>query len=162
MKGSKKIQDFIKEKEGLKLKPYLCSAKVPTIGYGTTVYPSGVRVTMKDPAISLEDANRYFLNDLAVFERQLVILLGNKLERFTQNQFDALLSFGYNLGMDIDVDSTPEGLGDSTLLKKALKDPNDISIRQEFLKWNKANGKVIKGLTIRRTQEADIYEKGIY
>ena len=74
-----------------------------------------------------------------------------------QNQFNALVSFAYNVGSDIDTDTIAEGLGDSTLLKKVNKNPDDPSIRNEFLKWNKAGGKIITGLTRRRNEEASIY-----
>lgn len=159
MKADINGQNFIKNFEGLKLNPYKCSAGVPTIGYGTTVYPNGVKVTMKDNPITKEQANEYFLHDLSKFEKDLCFLLGKKLEEINQNKFNALLSFGYNLGMDIDVDSIPEGLGDSTLLKKVLANPNDPTIRGQFLLWNKANGKVVNGLTIRRAAEAELYFK---
>ena len=75
----------------------------------------------------------------------------------TQNQFNALVSFAYNVGSDIDADDIPEGLGDSTLLKKVNKNPNDLSIMAEFLKWNKSNGKVSNGLVKRRKLEAKLY-----
>jgi lysozyme len=66
-----------------------------------------------------------------------------------QNQFNALVSLAYNIG--------PANFQKSTLLKKVNFNHNDPSIRAEFLKWNKAGGQVLKGLTIRRTAEADLY-----
>ncbi len=66
-----------------------------------------------------------------------------------QNQFDALVSFAYNLG--------PANLKNSTLLKKVNANPNDPTIKDEFLKWNKAAGKPLKGLTKRRESEANLY-----
>jgi lysozyme len=59
------------------------------------------------------------------------------------------VSFCYNLG--------PANLKSSTLLKKANVNPNDPTIAQEFLKWNKAGGKALKGLTKRRQAESDLY-----
>ena len=151
--GIKLIEFF----EGLRLKPYLCSAKVPTIGIGTTVYPNGKKVSLKDAPITKEQAYEYLKHDISKFEKDLNFLLGKSV--VNQNQFDALLSFGYNVGMDIDADTKAEGLGDSTLLKKVKINPNDQTIRQEFLKWNKAGGVVVNGLTIRRNKEADLYFK---
>ena len=151
--GLKLIEFF----EGLRLKPYLCSAKVPTIGIGTTIYPNGKKVTMKDAPITKEQAYEYLRHDVSKFEKDLNTLLGKTI--VNQNQFDALLSFGYNVGMDIDSDTKAEGLGDSTLLKKVKKNPNDQTIKAEFLKWNKAGGVVVNGLTIRRNKEADLYFK---
>jgi lysozyme len=68
-----------------------------------------------------------------------------------QNQFDALVSFAYNLG--------PGNLKSSTLLKKVNANPEDESIRLEFMKWVKAGGKTLKGLVRRREAEANLYFK---
>lgn len=149
--GKKLIKDF----EGLRLKPYLCSAGVPTIGYGTTRYPNGFKVTMKDKEITKQQANLYFDNDIIAFEKDLNSLI--KGITLTQNQYNALLSFGYNLGMDIDIDMIAEGLGDSTLLKLIKRNPLDGNIAKEFLKWNKAKGQVNRGLTNRRIKESALY-----
>ena len=64
-------------------------------------------------------------------------------------QFDALVSFAYNVGT--------ANFAKSTLLKKVNANPNDASIRAEFGKWNKSNGRVLKGLVTRRKEEADLY-----
>lgn len=155
MKASYQIKEFIKSKEGFFTKPYLCSAGVPTIGWGSTLYPNGSRVTLTDKEITKETAQKIFDWHLSLFEKDVnSLLVGINV---TQNQFDALLSFAYNVGTDIDQDNIPEGLGDSTLLKKVKLNPNDKSIEKEFLKWNKSNGLVLKGLTLRRKQESNIY-----
>jgi len=142
--------------EGLKLKPYLCSAGVPTIGYGNTFYPNGRKVTLKDPAITKEYAFEIFKFVADLFAKDVKSLIKSTV---TQNQFNALVSFAYNVGSDIDQDNIAEGLGDSTLLKKVNANPNDITIINEFLKWNKANGVVIPGLVTRRKKEASVYFK---
>lgn len=149
------IKEFIKSKEGFSTKPYLCSAGVPTIGFGSTLYPNGVRVTLADKEITKERAEEIFDWHLSLFEKDVNFLLAGV--NVNQNQFDALLSFAYNVGSDIDQDNIPEGLGDSTLLKKVRNNPEDVSIEQEFLKWNKAKGVPVRGLTLRRQQEANIY-----
>jgi lysozyme len=148
--GYQLIQEF----EGLRLKPYLCSAGVPTIGYGNTVYPNGRKVTLKDAPITKEFAEQMFHSTANLFAKDVSSLIKSKVN---QNQFNALVDFAYNLGTDIDADDIPEGLGDSTLLKKVNRDPNDKTITNEFLKWNKANGIVNKGLTNRRKKESQIY-----
>lgn len=148
--GYKLIADF----EGLRLKPYLCSAKVPTIGYGNTFYPNGKKVTMRDKPITKEYAFEIFKFVADLFAKDVASLIKSKV---TQNQFNALVSFAYNVGTDIDHDDIPEGLGDSTLLRKVNANPNDTSIRAEFMKWNKANRIVLKGLTSRRKKESDLY-----
>ncbi len=155
MKASNDIKLFIKSKEGLRLKPYRCSAGVPTIGYGATFYENGAKVTMKDAPITKERADELFDFHLSFFERDLNKLISKR--KLSQNQFDSLLSFAFNVGTDIDQDNIPEGLGDSTLLKKVLLNPADPSIQNEFLKWDKAAGLKIPGLSLRRIQESKIY-----
>lgn len=146
--------DLIHSFEGLSLTPYICPAGVPTIGWGNTYYPNGKKVTMKDKAITREQADEIFAFVLSLFEKDVNSLIKTKL---TQNQFSALVSFAYNVGTDIDADDIPEGLGDSTLLKKVNANPNDPTIRTEFAKWNKSNGKPLAGLIRRRKMEADLY-----
>jgi len=112
---------------------------------------------MKDKEITSMFADVCFDNDLLRFEKELNLLVGKTI--LTQNNINALLSLGYNVGMDIDVDDIPEGLGDSTLLKLVKANSNSEAIYNQFLRWNKANGKVISGLTRRRKAEADLYFK---
>lgn len=94
------------------------------------------------------------LRDIAKFEAGVNALLGDAPT--TQNQFDALVSFAYNVGLDIDEDTIAEGLGDSTLLKHHLAGRYDKCAAQ-FALWNKAKGKVLPGLTRRRKAEAALY-----
>ena len=143
---SKKGVDLIKSFEGLRLKPYLCSAKVPTIGYGNTFYENGSKVTLKDEAITEARATELLEWSLNKFEQYVDSYC---IDTINQNQFDALVSFCYNLG--------PANLKSSTLLKKVNKDPNDPTIRAEFMKWNKAGGRALAGLTRRREAEANLY-----
>lgn len=146
MKLDEKGYQLIAEFEGLRLSPYLCSAGVPTIGYGSTFYPSGKKVTMQDKPITQATALwmlKETANKFAVEVDKLVI------PTLKQNQFNALVSFAFNLGTS--------ALGKSTLLKKVNANPNDPTIRNEFAKWNKAGGRVLDGLTKRRTKEANLY-----
>lgn len=92
--------------------------------------------------------------DIARFEAAVNFLIGDAPT--TQGQFDALVSFAYNVGEDIDDDNIAEGLGDSTLLKKHLRG-DYAGAKAEFAKWNKSNGKVLRGLTRRRAAEAALY-----
>lgn len=154
MKLNEEGYQMIMNFEGLSLKPYLCSAGVPTIGYGNTYYPNGKKVTMRDKPITKEYAIEIFKFIADLFAKDVNNLLKTTV---TQNQFNALVSFAYNVGSDIDADDIPEGLGDSTLLKKVNKNPNDLSIMAEFLKWVRSNGKVSNGLVKRRKLEAKLY-----
>lgn len=145
-KISKKGLDLIKKFEGLKLKPYLCSAGVPTIGYGNTLYENGKKVSLKDTIITEQRATELLSNSLQNLEQHVDSFCRDDIN---QNQFDALVSFAFNLG--------PYNLKSSTLLKKVNKNPNDPTIRNEFMRWTKAGGKVLKGLVERRQCEADLY-----
>ena len=145
-KASQKGLDLIKRFEGLKLKPYLCPASIWTIGYGNTYYPSGAKVKGTDPAITKEKAEELLKFLLTSYEKGVDSFCRDDIN---QNQFDALTSFAYNVGVG--------NLQKSTLIKKVNKNPNDPSIRAEFMKWNKGGGKVLLGLTRRRQAEADLY-----
>jgi len=153
MKTSKAGKDLIKRSESLSLTPYLCPAKIPTIGYGTTIYPNGKKVKMTDPVITIEQAEEFFNYNLSEFEAGVEKLVKVPI---TQGQFDALVSFAYNVGLDIDEDTKAEGLGDSTLLR--LFNAGDIAgAANQFLLWNKANGIVLPGLVRRRKAEQALF-----
>ena len=148
MKLNENGYNLICEFEGLKLKPYLCSAKIPTIGYGNTYYPNGKRVTLLDDAITKEYAFEMFKTIADKFAKRVDDMVKTEL---TQNQFNALVSFAYNVGTG--------AFATSTLLKKVNVNPNDATIKNEFLKWVRANKKVIQGLVNRRNKEVLIYFK---
>jgi lysozyme len=137
---------LICEFEGLRLKPYLCSAKVPTIGYGNTYYPNGKRVTLLDEPITKEYAFEIFKVIADKFAKRVSEMVKKPL---TQNQFNALVSFAYNVGTG--------AFSTSTLLKKVNANPNDLTIRNEFARWIRANGKIVNGLVNRRKKESDVY-----
>ena len=146
MKPSKNAIDLIKKWEGLYLESYLCPAKVPTIGYGTIRYPDGSKVKMGEK-ISMKRAEELLIHEVEKIAAQIPVLNVN------QNQYDALVSFVYNLGIG--------NFLRSTLYRKCQVNPYDLTIRDEFLKWTKArvNGelKTLKGLVRRRTDEYNLY-----
>ena len=131
---------LIKKEEGLRLRSYQDVVGVWTIGYGTT---HGIK---KDMVISEATAEAYLRRDLHQFEVEVERLVTADV---SQNQFDALMSFTYNLGAG--------ALGKSGLLKKVNADPHDATIADEFVKWCKAGGKVNSGLLARRKTEAKLY-----
>ena len=137
---------LITKHEGLKLKPYLCPAKIPTIGYGNTYYADGKRVTLLDKDITKQQAFDMFKEIANRFAKRVDALVTSNIN---QNQFNSLVSFAYNVGTG--------NFSSSTLLKKVNRNPDDLTIKDEFLKWNKAGGKVLNGLTNRRNEEANIY-----
>lgn len=146
MRASDKAKDLIKSYEALKLKAYKCPAGVWTIGYGHT---AGVKQGME---ISRQRAEDLFVNDLyTISEYPISDIFYKAKVTLKQNQFDALCSLVFNIGAT--------NFRKSTLLKKALVDPNDKSIYNEFKKWNKSGKKELEGLTRRRIREANLYFK---
>ena len=137
--------DLMHDFEGCRLEAYLCPASVPTIGYGSTYYEDGRPVKLGD-AITQERADQLFEAIAEDFAKRVRSLLKVGLN---ENQFSALVSFTYNVGV--------ANLKKSTLLKKVNINPLDPTITDEFLKWNKAGGKVLAGLTRRREEEAKLY-----
>jgi lysozyme len=146
MRINQKGINLIKSFEGFSARPYICPAGVPTIGYGTTYYPNGKKVTIKDKPISDIEGETLLKANLATYEDAVDSFTTNAVN---SNQFSALVSFAYNLGN--------AALKSSTLLKKVNLNPNDPGIRNEFMKWIYARGKLLKGLEKRRNEEADLY-----
>lgn len=145
MKITDKGINLIKKYEGCKLKAYSCPAHIPTIGWGNTAYKNGAKVKLGDE-ITQEQADELLMHTLNYFADGIKKLVSKEL---TDNQFNALLSFAYNLGIG--------NLRISTLVRKINANPSDASIKDEFARWNKAGGKVLAGLTKRRTEEAKLY-----
>lgn len=149
LKLSQKGLELIKHFEGLRLTAYLDAVGVPTIGYGHTKTVKKADVLAKK-RISEQEAERLLKSDVTQFERgvnRLTIELGIPI---TQCQFDALVSFAFNVGLG--------NLSKSTLLKKLyVMSQNDQSsiyaVGDEFLRWNRAGGKVLPGLVRRRGEE---------
>ncbi|MCM1502036.1 MAG: lysozyme [Bacteroidales bacterium] len=139
MTPSQKAIDLIKEFEGVRLKAYRCPAGVLTIGYGHT---SGVKPGM---VISEAQAEEFLREDL----QEAVSYINSLRLALTQNMFDALVSFTFNVGIG--------NLSRSTLLTKVKADPYDNTILDEFIRWVYAKGKVLPGLQRRRLAEAKLY-----
>jgi len=146
MKLSDKGYDLIKKFEGYSDRPYKCPAGISTIGYGNTYYPNGTKVKITDKQITREYANEILAHIADEFAEDVLKLVKSKI---TVNQLNALTSFAYNVGV--------ANLAKSTLLKLVNINPNDGNIAKEFLKWNKASGKVLNGLTNRRIAESALY-----
>ncbi|PAN73867.1 lysozyme [Enterobacter cloacae] len=144
MQTSEKGVALIKEFEGCKLTAYQDSVGVWTIGYGWTQPVDGkpIRAGM---TIKQETAERLLKTGLVSYESDVSRLVKVSL---TQGQFDALVSFTYNLGA--------RSLSTSTLLRK-LNAGDYAGAADEFLRWNKAGGKVLNGLTRRREAERALF-----
>ncbi|EOG1837700.1 lysozyme [Enterobacter hormaechei] len=144
MQTSDKGIALIKQFEGCKLTAYQDSVGAWTIGYGWTKPVDGkpIRAGM---TIKQETAERLLKTGLVSYESDVSRLVKVGL---TQGQFDALVSFTYNLGA--------RSLSTSTLLRK-LNAGDYAGAADEFLRWNKAGGKVLNGLTRRREAERALF-----
>lgn len=139
MNISKKGIDLIKRFEGCRLKAYRCPAGVWTIGYGHT---NNVR---PDDIITQDDAEELLKRDLKVHEDNVKRVVKIAL---TQNQFDALVSFEYNVGYG--------AFANSTLLK-LLNAGNYNAASKQFERWVYAGDRVLEGLVKRRKAERELF-----
>lgn len=140
MKTSQNGIELIKRFEGCRLETYICPAGVFTIGYGHTGadVKSGLKITQ-------EEAETLLKNDLKAFEKGVQRIIKKEL---TQNQFDALVSFAYNLGL--------ENLKKSTLAK-LINQGKIKEASSQFERWVYANGVKLNGLIRRRKAEKELF-----
>lgn len=143
MRTSKKGIDLIKQFEGCRLTAYKCPSGVYTIGYGHT---KGVT---KGQKISQERANSLLGQDIKEYENAVNRLISAPLN---QNQFDALVSFCFNCGV---------GAFKTSTLRKKLNAKDYQGAANEFPRWNKGGGKVLKGLVKRRAAEQKLFNTPI-
>jgi lysozyme len=139
MKTSQRGIDLIKSFEGCELRAYRDAVGVLTIGYGHTV---GVK---EGDVITQAQADNMLADDLVIYEQGVHSLVRRTL---TQGQFDALVSFAFNVGIG--------ALGKSTLLRM-LNSGDYASAAQQFARWNKAGGRELRGLTRRREAERRLF-----
>lgn len=145
MKTSANGIAHIKEFEGFRGKRYLCPAGKWTIGYGHVIVDSE-RVTLWDADLTEEQATKLLMKDLVRFEDAVSAMVAVLL---TQGQFDALVSFAYNLG--------EAKLRSSTLLK--LLNAGDYDgARKQINRWVYSNGKKLEGLIRRRARETEMFQ----
>jgi len=164
MKVNKKGIELLHHFEACKLKAYECPAsqrlpkekKFYTIGWGNTFYEDGSPVREGD-VITQARADKLFEIILSGFENMASKAIVSKVN---SNQFSAFVSALYNIGHG---GKTKSGLikltngNPSTLLRKINENPSDPTIREQFMRWNKANGGIMAGLIRRRKAEADLY-----
>jgi len=122
--------------------------KVWTIGYGNTYYTDGSKVKQGDK-LTLEEADKLFKTIVGEFSDDVLKIVKQPLNN---NQYNALVMWAYNVG---------PAFKTSTLIKKLNVNPNDPSIKDEFLKWNKSKGVFVQGLYNRRKKEAELYFKPV-
>jgi lysozyme len=143
MELSDKGAEDLKGSEGFRSQPYPDGEGVPTIGFGSTFYENGTRVTLKDAPITKERALQIFKVTLKQYTSAVD---KNVTVPLTQNEFDALVEFTYNVGV--------AAFKGSTLLKLLNAGAPKNQVAAQFLRWNKDEGKVVPGLTNRRKRES--------
>ena len=145
MKTSQQGLELIKHYEGLRLKPYRCPAGLWTVGYGHLIGNGSVLPDSWNRTFSVAEANALLVTDVIRFERGVTRYCPVKL---SQGQFDALVSFSFNLGL---------GTLQRSSLRQKINRGDIEGAKKVLLKYNKANGKVLKGLDLRRKDEAVIW-----
>lgn len=133
--------------EGFYSAPYLCPAGVPTIGYGATHYADGRRVKMTDPAISREAAERLLTIQIERTYLPSVLRLCPGLVNESPERLAAIIDFTFNLGAG--------NLAASTL-RRRINSGDWADVPAQLLRWNKAGGVVLRGLTLRRQADAKL------
>ena len=148
MNVSSNCVTVIEKHEGFRSHPYLDQKGVPTIGFGSTYYENGTKVTMADSPITMDQATQLMMHKLNSefvpgVQKAVTVPL-------TQNQFDSLVDFAYNAGVG--------HLTTSTLLKK-LNSGDYAGAADEFMKWTFAGGVENAGLKSRRIDERTLFLK---
>ena len=156
MKVSQKCIDNIKKDEGVRQRPYQCPALLWTVGVGHVIDPQHAKVPLAqrkalpipagwDRTLSMEEVDEILRKDLARFEQGVSRLITAPL---TQGQFDALVSFSFNVGLG--------NLQKSTIRMKVNRQEYETAA-ECFLDWTKAGGRVLKGLVSRRNDEKALF-----
>lgn len=159
---TKESLELIKHFEGLYLKPYLCPAKIPTIGIGTIAYPNGKKVSLSDPPITEEKAFEYLMFELTEKADLVHEFLIKSSVLLNDQQYSALVSFAYNCGAGPILDK-------GRSMHEAILSDSIMEIADCFLIYNKATtGRGIfkrtvelKGLTRRRKAERYLFLNGM-
>jgi lysozyme len=160
MKVSLETLTLIKHHEGVRMRPYLCPASLWTVGVGHVLYPEQARLPVSERlqfALRIEDDRLWsrsevddlLAKDLSRFERGVARYCPSATSR--QGQFDALVSFAFNVGLG--------NLQRSSLRMKHNRGEFDAAA-DEFMKWTKGGGRVLPGLVKRRLDEQRLYLRG--
>ena len=160
MKVSAELINLVKHHEGVRMRPYRCPALLWTVGVGHVIDPSHAKVPFAerrdlsipdnwDRSLTMDEVDAILAQDLARFERGVARLCPSAVNH--QGRFDALVSFAFNVGLG--------NLQRSGLRMKHNRGEFDAAA-DEFIKWSKAGGKVLKGLVNRRRDEQRLYLRG--
>lgn len=137
--------ELCKRFEGCYLTPYLCPAGVATIGYGATYYRDGSSVTLRDVPITAEQAKSLLLWMVETRYLPAVIRLCPEID--TPERLAAIIDFAFNLG---------SGALKASTLRRKINAGHWADVPNQLSRWNKAGGRVLRGLTIRRAAEAEL------
>lgn len=146
----KSFEGYLREIGDGRVKPYLCPANVPTIGWGTTRYPDGRRVTMADAVIDRDTATKYLAHEL--MEDEAAVDRASPGVKWTPLMRGAIVSFAYNCG---------SGAYRASTLRRKILAGQWQDVPRELAKWNKGGGRVLPGLVRRRKAEADLFMRGV-
>ena len=135
--------------EGFSSKPYICPAGVPTIGYGSTYYMDGRRVTLQDAPVTQEQAGQLLAYELLNTYapgviRQCPILLALAAQTRDWRKLNAIVDFAYNLGV---------GRLQTSTLRRKINAQDWEGAKEQLMLWTRGGGKVLRGLVIRRQAE---------
>lgn len=136
-------KELCKHFEGFQSYPYLCPAGVPTIGYGNTYYTNGIKVTLKDPPITIQQADELLQHELGFTYLPAVFMLCPSLAS-QPSILNAIVDFTYNLG---------SGNLKASTLRKKINVQDWSSVKSELMRWTRGGGVVLKGLVLRRQAE---------
>jgi len=138
--------ELCKRFEGFRAKPYLCPAGIPTIGYGSTYYADGKKVTLNDSSISQEAANALLMSELQ-HTYLLGVLKNCPILATDERKCNAIVDFCYNLGV---------GRLQTSTLKRKINAQDWDGAKEQLMLWTKGGGKVLPGLLKRRQAEVTL------
>jgi lysozyme len=139
--------ELVKSFEGFSEKPYLCSGGVWTIGYGTTRMSDGTKITQFSPSCTRDEAEEWLLYNISFAEKRVMKYCKVPLN---DNQISALTSFVYNVG---------SGAFKASTLRRRINESDFVDVPRQLARWNKAGGKIVKGLSRRREAESRLWAK---
>jgi len=140
--------EMCKRFEGFRSKPYLCPANVATIGFGSTYYANGTRVTLQDPPMSQEEAHVLLMIELE--HTYLPGVLRNcPILATDEKKCNAIVDFAFNLGT---------GRLQTSTLKRKINANDWEGAKEQLMLWTKGGGKVLPGLLKRRKAECALLD----
>ena len=136
--------ELCKQFEGFRAKPYLCPAGIPTIGYGSTYYADGRKVTLQDESIEEPEAEKLLMHELETTYLPGVLRNCPGLAA-DERKLNAIVDFAYNLGV---------GRLQTSTLKRKINAQDWEGAQEQLMLWVRGGGKVLPGLVRRRTAES--------